>query len=437
MRKKKKLKNKKVSKLDVPMHKIKVSRSITADFLDEELKDIDNIDKQIEFLRGLKIYSEEKLNEKKKETIKLSKSFLKAVTKKDNIDSINVDNLELLLEDKDLIDPIYRKLIKYEKLLIDGKDVHLLKIFYTKQNRQNKKTKQNRQNKKPINKKVFKPAITPFPHALVDIIEDELNLINKYLRVRYGLREYLSNNDLNHNKYYFGYDISLAIMFSRLLKTYKEKKFYLKKIKKGIKVNLKNIMSDIASKDKDERQYKQIIISKKEDIDKIKYELDYLKITSEANEDNAKEKKISNNAVRILLNIERLKWNKIIKHLVKNQRIGCKNNDEEINMLITNHFICNDDIGGEIDECENKINWIGNLESFYQFVAVIESFDITKEKRNNNYCSHFEKIENGINTLIEKKITKNKNSYKFNKEDHNYKDTIKDVVIKDIMDLLK
>jgi hypothetical protein len=357
--------------LENPIFLKKITFTITSDLLDEELKGIENIDKQIECLEKLKTSSERILTEKKKETIILSKSFLKTVIEKDNFDFIDINNLESLLKDEHFIDTIYYQLIKHEKLLINSNDIHLLETFYSKQ---------NRENKKPKNEKDFKPAITPFSHIRVDIIEKEINLINLYLRVREGFREYLKNNDLNNDKYCFDYDIPLVIMFSRLLKSTSEKKFYLNKILKRTK--------------------------KEEDFDKINSELDYLELNLKKTDENTK-----NKIEKIFVLISKLQFLKGFKLFVNPPQelnippyIDFENKNEIITELVANHFyFVNED--NEIDKFtkyNEKIDWITeNQIPFYWFLDSCEHFKIFSDEqqyRNDElYSKHFSYNKNNLN----------------------------------------
>jgi len=370
--------------LENPISLGKTTLTTTPDFLDEELKGIENIDNQIEYLEKLKIYYERKLTETKKETIILSKSFLKIVIEKDNFNFIDINNLESLLDDEHYIDTIYYQLIKHQKLLINSKDIHLLETFYTKQNRQNIKLK---------NEKDFKPAIAPFSHIRVDIIEKEINLINLYLRVREGSREYLKNKDLNNDKYCFDYDIPLVIMFSRLLKSTSEKKFYLNKILERTK--------------------------KEEDFDKINSELDYLVLNLEATEVNKKETKIIiDNAKieKIPVLITRENFVKGFKILVippmpYTPYIECERNDEKINNLVSRHFyFVNED--NKIDKFtknNEKIDWITeNQNPFYWFLDSCEHFNIFSDEQKRKYELYSKHFSFNKNSLKPKNISSRK-----------------------------
>lgn len=404
--------------LDNPIPVKKITLTITADFLDKELKGIDGIDEQIDFLGELLISSTNLLIEKKKETVILNKSFLKTVIEKDNIDTIDIENLELLLKDEYLTDYFYRKLVEYEKSLINSKDY------------------------------LNKPAVPPFSHARVDIIEKEINLINAYIRVRIGFKEYSVDKYLSDDKYCFNNDISLTLMFYRLLKTYNEKKNYLDIILKNKKFDLENIL--IESKYKDEELYKQIIISLKEDIhkiEKIKIELAPLDLTSEAIEINKKEKPIiiNNEEIeKIPVIIKREIFIKGFQKLIIPPKhftpyIECeKPDDEKINNLVSDHFYFINDGDKEKEYTLNTkpITWIvtHTQASFYGFVRACEDLKIfayEEHKNNKLYYSHFEYIKNGENAFI-KNIRRKKSDFDIIKKE-NFERIIKDEVVKDVI----
>jgi len=390
--------------LENPISLGKTTLTTTPDFLDEELKGIENIDNQIEYLEKLKIYYERKLTETKKETIILSKSFLKIVIEKDNFNFIDINNLETL-KDEHLIDSIYRQLIKNEKLLINGKDINLQKTFYTKQ---------NRQNKKPKNKKDFNPAISPFSHIRVDIIEKEINLIISYLRVRKGFREYIKNNDLNNDKYCFDYDIPLVIMFSHLLKSTSKKRFYLNKIIKRTK--------------------------KEEDFDKINSELYYLDLNLEATEENTKDK-----IEKIFVLISKTQFLKGFKLFVippqkfnKPPCIDCENKDEMINELVANHFyfVSEDNKIDKFTKDIEKIDWITKKQTpLYWFLDSCEHFNIfSDEQKNRNYKLYSQHFSYNKNSLKPKNISSRKSKlHAIAFESGNY--VIKDVLVRSITEI--